>query len=356
MSDERTPRHRGDPRRRRRVTLAQVAAEAGVSRTTASYVVSGRGEQMRIAPATAERVAEAMRRLGYRPNRAAQTLRTSTTKSLGVITDFVAGGEFSAKLLLGAAAEARRLDHVLLIFETGGDPALETLALGELLGRGVDGILYATRTDSFVAVPPDFAGTHAVLLNCVDPAAAISAVVPDEEGGGWAAADVLVTAGLGARIHLVGEHTTGEARAGVLRRTGIDRRLAQAGYRLAGQLPCPWAVEAAHDVTAAWLAAGARPDALICFNDRVAMGACQALSAHSLSVPGDVSVVSFDGSDLAGWLRPAVTSVELPFRAMGALAVRRLVELGSGDDTAQAPRVDVLPMTVKVGGSVRSAG
>ena len=137
-----------------------------------------------------------------------------------MITDFVAGGEFSAKLLLGAAAEARRLDHVLLIFETVGDPALKTLALGELLGRGVDGSLYATRTDSFVAVPPDFAGTHAVLLNCVDPAAAISAVVPDEEGGGWAVADVLVTAGLGARIHLVGEeHTTGKACAGVLRRT-----------------------------------------------------------------------------------------------------------------------------------------
>jgi LacI family transcriptional regulator len=356
MVEDRNPRHRADRRWRRRVTLAQVAEEAGVSLTTASYIVNGRGRQMRIATSTEARVAEAMRLLDYRPNRAAQTLRTATTQSFGVITDFVAGGEFSAKLLVGAAAQAQRMDHVLIISETGGEQQVEAMALGELLGRGVDGILYATRADSVVTLPSELADERTVLLHCVDSMGSRSAVVPDEEGGGWLAADLLASVGLGARIHLVGEEPAPEVRAGRLRVAGIDRRLAEADCHLAGRVACDWDVAPAYAATAAWLAAGAHPEALICLNDRIAMGVSQALAEHGLSIPGDVSVVSFDGSDLAGWLRPSVTSIELPFEAMGELAVRRLVELGSDDETARAPRVDVLPMTVKAGDSVRSVG
>ena len=63
----------------RRVMLADVAAAAGVSATTASYILNDRGAQMRIAPETDQRVREAARRLGYRPNRSARSLRTRRT-------------------------------------------------------------------------------------------------------------------------------------------------------------------------------------------------------------------------------------------------------------------------------------
>jgi LacI family transcriptional regulator len=74
-----------------------------------------------------------------------------------------------------------------------------------------------------------------------------------------------------------------------------------------------------------WLRAGHRPRGLICLNDRVAMGVYQALGERGLTVPDDVAVVSFDGSELAAWLRPQVTSVALPFERMGELAVRLLL-------------------------------
>ena len=83
--------------------------------------------------------------------------------------------------------------------------------------------------------------------------------------------------------------------------------------------------------------------ALVCLNDRIAMGAYQALADRGLRVPDDVAVVSFDGSDLAGWLRPSVTSVSLPFAELGAVAVDALMR-GPGRpaarDAAGARRID----------------
>jgi LacI family transcriptional regulator len=75
-----------------------------------------------------------------------------------------------------------------------------------------------------------------------------------------------------------------------------------------------------------WLMSGVKPTALVCLNDRVAMGTYQALAVNGLDVPRDVAVLSFDGSELAGWLRPPVTSVALPFAELGERAVRLLLE------------------------------
>ena len=96
----------------------------------------------------------------------------------------------------------------------------------------------------------------------------------------------------------------------------------------------------------ALLGRGVRPCALICLNDRIAFGAYQALQEAGLRVPEDVSVVSFDDSDLAGWLRPALTSVALPHAEMGRRAVELLL-----DDKRPEGAVTV-PMPVHARGSI----
>ena len=86
-----------------------------------------------------------MDELDYRPNWSARTLRGSSTQTIGVISDFVASGDFASRLLSGASAAARRFDHVIVIGETLGNPEVERLLVEEMLDRQVDGILYATR-------------------------------------------------------------------------------------------------------------------------------------------------------------------------------------------------------------------
>jgi LacI family transcriptional regulator len=141
----------------RRVMLSDVAAEAGVSATTASYILNGRGAQMRIAPETEARVRAAAARLGYRPNRSARSLRQ------------IAGEQYGSSMLTGATIAARELDHLVVMAESGGDAELELLLLEEMGERDVDGVVYATRTARTIHLPIALRGVRSVLLNCEDP-------------------------------------------------------------------------------------------------------------------------------------------------------------------------------------------
>jgi LacI family transcriptional regulator len=324
-----------------------VARLAGVSGTTVSYIGNGRAEEMRISVETQQRVRAAVSELHYRPNRSARSLRTRTTKTIGVITDFVASGMFASQMLSGANAAARALDHVLVISETEGDPVVEGLLIDEMVERQVDGLLYVTRTTLVHEPPAGRPDGRVVMVNCVDPARSMPSVLPHERAGGRAAAEALLAGGLRGDVFVVGEDPTPNALAGPLRLAGIRERLAEAGTALTGVLPCDWAVEPAYDAVSRWLASDHRPGGLICLNDRVAMGVYQALGDHGLVVPDDVAVVSFDGSDLASWLRPRVTSVALPFDQMGDLAVRLLL---APEGVEAGPHL--VPMPVVEGQSV----
>jgi LacI family transcriptional regulator len=312
-------------RGKKALTLTDVARRAGVSRTTASYILNGRADQMRIAPETVLRVQHVVDELGYRLNRSAQNLRTSTTRTFGFLSDHVASGPYASSMLIGASIAARRSDHLMVIGESQGDRELEGQLIQDMLDRRVDGIAYARLVTSRVSVPELLRDQRVVLVNCVDERGELPAILPDERAGGRTAADVLVDSGIEGEVYVVGEDPTPEAMAGPLRLAGITERLEEAGRPLAGVVPCRWSVRETHDAVHHWLMSGVRPAALICLNDRVAMGTYQALATHGLDVPSDVSVVSFDGSELATWLRPPVISIEVPYEAIGERAIEELM-------------------------------
>jgi LacI family transcriptional regulator len=331
----------------KKATLTDVARRAGVSVTTASYILNGRSVQMRISSDTERRVKAAIQDLDYRPNLSARNLRRSRTQTIGVISDFVASGAFSSRLLTGASAAAREAEHLLVIGETMGDRDAEKLLIEDMVDRQVDGIIYATLAASTVHVPESLRNVRTVLLNCQDPDLDLPSVLPDDESGGRDAVEHLLAAGVDGPIHVVGEDPTPDATAGVDRLRGVEAALADHGRSLDGVVSCEWSVSPAYDAVDAWLRSGARPGALICLNDRIAMGVYEALAEHGLGVPDDAAVISFDGSDLAGWLRPRLTSIGLPFPEMGARAVELLMEPGG-----RPAGVFRLPLVLQRGASV----
>ncbi len=328
----------------KRVTLSDVAAMAGVSVTTASYILNGRSAEMRISGDAEHRVRSAAERLSYRPNRNARSLRTETTATIGMISDHVASGPYASAMVSGASAAARAGDHVLIIGETEGDPIIEAALIEEMLDRRVDGIVYVTLATTQVAVPAQLRETRTVLLNCVDVEGTLPGVVPDEYRGGRTAAAALLAAGRSERVFLVGEEAAPEVIAERERLRGITDELASAGTALAGTISCRWSVTDAYAAMMSFLDSGGSASAVVCLNDRIAMGAYEAFAEHGLVVPGDVSAVAFDGSELATWLRPALTSVAIPYAELGSVAVEMLLD-GTGG-------VRRLPMPLLAGASV----
>ncbi len=346
---------------RRRVTLADVAVAAGVSSTTASLVLSGRGDELRISDAVQQRVREVSTSLGYRPNILSVGLRRGSSLALGFVSDTVATSQLAGDLIKGALEAAHERGLMLFIAESEGDPKVERRLLNALLDRQVDGVILASMFTQTRRLPSGLDHAPAVLLNALASEArpTISSVVPDELEAGRAAARLLLDAGHRS-IHLIGagpgpDDTPPGTVAGRERLQGILEVLDDAGLRPASAYRVEdWLPPYGWHATTRILEAGGAGSAIITFNDRLAFGAYQALHEAGLEVPDDMSIVSFDDAPIAEWLRPGLTTFAIPHYELGRRAVDLLLETiaGRGKDGAPAPAVHRLPMPLRTRESV----
>lgn len=314
---------------------------------------------MRISAQVEARVRSAAREMRYRPNVVSRNLRTGTTQTIGFISDTVATTPFAGHLIWGALDAARERDHLLLIAETEGDAELERQQIDVMLDRRVDGIILASMYTRKLRPPQATFDTPSVLLNALpeDPGV-LPAVVPDETGAGRTAGQLLLRAGHSDGIFVIGaepmrERCPGDSLAALERLRGVKEVLSAAGVRLAGGVLCSqWLPKDGYDATAKLLRGKNKPEALICFNDRLSVGAYQALEDAGMKVGDEVSVVSFDDEPVASWLRPGLTSIALPHYQLGRAAVEVLLDQGAkspGGDCA----VHRVPMPLRERASVR---
>lgn len=316
----------------KRVTLADVARRAGLSTTAASMILNGRPDT-RLSQDAHDRVHAAAAELGYRPNVAARGLRTAKTSTIGIVSDLVATTRFASGLIKGALAAAEAAGHVVLVTETGGDPRREAEAIGALLDRQVDGIIFATMRARELFIPDLPEGTPVVMLNATNPQYPTS-VLPDEHGGGVAAVRLLLSAGHGDGLVLLGQ--SDEAERDVFRSETVARRVAgiretmrEHGAAFVAEESI-WLWEPSEGYTAAARIFDERNDiaAMICLNDRLAFGVYQAAAERGIRIPEDLSLVSFDNDEIASYLRPGLTTIALPHEEMGARAVELLLAGG----------------------------
>jgi LacI family transcriptional regulator len=280
----------------------------------------------------------------------ARSLRTKVTRTIALISDTLASDAYAGRAIQGAVAAAVAHGHLLFIGESEGDTVVEEKLISDFLDRQVDAFLYASMFTRYVRVPKALRGHPVVLMNCLTRSArpAQHTVIPDELGAGWSAAKVITDAGHRDGVYLVGDPAA-HVFAGRERLAGIREGLGAATTKLAGTIDCNWWPDSAYDAVRCVFDSGTRPKVLICLNDRIALGAYQAVRAAGLTIPDDVSVVSFDDSELAAWLRPQLTSISLPHYQIGWHAVELLL------GPAQDPSVVRLPMPVRHRASVAKA-
>lgn len=305
----------------RKATAQDVADLAGVSRSAVSLVLNGRARG-NISAAKQEAVLEAARRLHYSPDAAAQGLRTSKTRILGVLTWQGVGG-LPLHLIASALQTSLNAGYVLIKMYAEPSEIDQHRALSALGNRRVDGILViAPELCQYTAVE-GLSASPVVLLNCLDPARLLTCVAPDEAAAGFDATQLLLDQGhrdIGLLTGPLEHYQTG------LRALGVARALGAAGLPPAQILSTDVRIDSGYRAATELLSGESPLTALVCTNERLAVGALIAAYELGRAVPADLSLVSLDDREqLSSQLYPEVTRVERPDGLMGTHAAEVLI-------------------------------
>jgi LacI family transcriptional regulator len=316
-----------------RVTIADVAAEAGVSVATVSKVINDR---YGVAETTSANVRAVIDRLGYTSSLVAQSLRSRRSNVIGILVSDIE--PFNAELLKGAARAIRGTGYDLVVFSDCGQrkdqAGWEQRALARVSAL-TDGAILVTPSSVDVPVsPPVVAVDH----NVRSPT--MATVDSDNLTGAIIATEHLL--GLGHRRigFLAGRPDLESAQ---LREQGYRRALEAATIafepdlvRIGGFHP-----ETARDAARELLERTPRPTAIFAANDAMAIETISVARSLGLAVPGDLSVVGFDNVPESALCEPQLTTVEQSIQQMGYEAVQMLLRLI--DDPTAEPAQVVLP-------------
>lgn len=306
-----------------RIRLVDVAARAGVSMKSVSNVVHGHPH---VSPAMRARVQRAIDDLGYRPNLTARRLVTGRTGMLALALPEMDQPYF-AELARHVAQEAPELGYRVLIEQTLLEAEAERAVIRDRENGVVDGVIFhpiQMSNAEIAALRPD---VPLVLLG-EDPPATTDHVMMDNVAAAREVIEYLVASGR-RRIAFLGKVVEELSQATAPRLQGYHEGLDAAGISAADRpvLSCAaYSADAARASLAAALADGVPIDAVLCREDRFAVGAVQALLGAGRRVPEDVAVVGWDDTHLTRWTHPQLTSVAPDKRELARVALRLVHE------------------------------
>ncbi|MFS8479938.1 MAG: LacI family DNA-binding transcriptional regulator [Micromonosporaceae bacterium] len=331
-----------------RITIADVAARAAVSKTTVSRVLNGKGE---VDEKTAKRVREVIKELGYVPSARAVGLARGRTQVVGMLVPSLTW-PWMGEVLQGAVDVVETQGYGLLLFTCNrGEESMRQFA-SQVSARSFDGLLVIEPEGTLDYIARLHArGLPVVLIDDRGKQPLFPSVATTNRAGGEAAARHLLD--LGRRNPLV---ITGPGRFGCTqdRLAGFAETYAAAGRPLDPQLVVEgdFTFDRGRQVARQLLDAGVHFDAVFAHNDLSAGGAMQAVREAGRTVPDDVAVVGFDDIPYAAHTDPPLTTVHQPMREMGEAAARLLISHFDGAPLPQTPHI--LPTTLIVRGSTRA--
>lgn len=338
---------RPDPQHR--VLLEDVAQRASVSRSTASRALV---DDPRISLTTRARVKKAANELRYVPNAAARSLRVRRTRTLGLLladlSDPVHG-----QVASGFEQQAGERGYRVIFVAGFDDPVRERRALKIFTEHGTDGVAIVStvlapseartrvQPDRLVIVQPDHPSV--VRQRGRLPAGVIQT---DDASGIESAVEHLVLNGYRDIAYVEG----GNKASNTIRREAAERAVRNHGLRPLRSFPAPADAWRAPDAIATAIALNL-PEALICYDDKLALVLMDALRRQGIRAPEDVGIVGFDGIPFAAISSPRLTTVTTPTGELGRLAASSLVD---AIQSGQLPPAVLLPVELVVRESTRS--
>ena len=308
-------------------TLLTISEKTGVSISTVSRVLSGKGEKYRISRRTIDLVREVARACNYVPDLVAKGLRTSRTDIIGLTVPNI-DNPFFANLSRIVINELKQKGFHVLLADSAESGEEERDALDMFVGRKVDGI---------IAVPVGSVPEHyeriartipVVLIDRYFRNASLPYVSTDNYTGARMAAEYLLGRGHRRILGIQGAVNAISNQERVKGLTDAVRAVPDASFRITGDA---FSVENGQRETLAALSGGPaaawKPDALFAFSSTILLGSLMAIREKGLRIPEDIALISFDNNGFLDYLDPAVTRVEQPLADIGRRATEILSAL-----------------------------
>jgi LacI family transcriptional regulator len=327
------------PEKKGRITILDVAAAAGVSKSTVSRILDER--LPRSDSETANRVRRVAEELGYIRDVSAASLRRGSTMTIGVIvprlTDTV-----MAMLYEAIARACHRSGQFAIVATTDDKPDAGREAAETLLNRGVDGLILSTsRLDDDFPEELERRGVNYVLTLRTDGNSPAS--VGDDQLGGYLATRHLIDLGH-RRIGLIAGPSY--ASSAVQRLKGYRQALSEAGIPIDVDLivASTFGIDSGDEAAEKLMALADQPTAIFAVNDNTAIGALSALTRLGLSVPADISLVGYNDIPIVSRLPIPLTSVRVPFDQIASAALDLLADArGAIDDRVRIATPSLIP-------------
>lgn len=326
-----------------RPTIVDVAEAARVSVSTVSRVLRDHPD---VRAETRQRVHQIIEKMGYRPSLLAQAMVSGQTKLIALLVSDISN-PFYPQLAKSIEQEAKHDGYAVIICNTSDQVAESRCYIESLLRQGLDGIIHASVAldeETVMSLMGD--PRRVVFTNRRPRGSAASFVVSDNRAGARKLAEHLLAQGH-RRIGFIGgpEWATNaterlEGFIDALKAAPGTEPLVAAG---------PFSLEHGSRTVKAWLARPNPPTAVVAINDATALGALTALAHLGVSVPKDIAVAGFDGTDIASLPMLNLTTVDQRINQLGRLAVQTLVRQikTAGDEHKPVHRVLSCPLIVR---------
>lgn len=332
-----------------RISLKDVAREAGVSVTTVSRIIN-RSEHP-VDSETRKRVLQVVERLGYAPSALARALVTQRSGIIGTLVGDNADPYF-ATIVHGIHEAAQEFKAIVMIFNTLRDPELELEFLKVLDAYRSDGIIFAGGALTYNSYPNAldkktklYQAHGGCVIALTDHTLDVPIVTIDNYQIAYDATRYLIELGhrsiayVGGPLNLL---TSGQ------RELGFRRAMTEAGLSVDRLVNGDFTFEGGVQAIAELLSCPERPTAILAATDLTALGCMVGAQKHGLQIPADISVIGIDDIKAAQYVTPALTTIQIPMQEMGKKAVKLIFSSLNGDDI---PRRTVLPHKLVIRGT-----
>lgn len=319
----------------KRVSIKDIAELAGVSHSTVSRALHGRG---RMSEATRNRILALAEDVGYTPDALARSLVSGDTHTIGVVVTSIAD-PFVVEIVDGIEDIAQKAGYSVLLSASNNDPVREIAVVETFRERRVDAVIVtSSRVGALYADILDDFGAPIVLINNMQQGKYVFSVSTDDVGGAQMAIEHLLAAGH-RRIGYIG--SADRPISSQRRWQGYRQAFANLGYPPILELEVEPGGETDLEVGRKGLVEllSQDPSAIFAYNDMTAFGVMFAAREQGIDIPLQLSLVGFDDIQVADFVTPTLTTIHQPRKSMGQAAMEMALALLRGEDVSNITMV-----------------